>query len=182
MGIGVYISVETGFGADSVAILWEGMAKTGHISLGTANNIFSIALFIILLCIDRRYIGIGTILSPLVQSLVMDSLNLFSFPELPYVVRFVLMVVGIVILSVGSGAYAAADLGCGAYIGMTLALSAKTGKTVSFVKIFLDFITLVGAIFLGVIPSFGPVISLLISGPIVDFTLNKIKKRELNVS
>ncbi|EOZ5987573.1 YitT family protein [Enterococcus faecium] len=178
MGIGVYVSVETKFGADSVAILWEGMAKTGSITLGMANNIFSITLFIILICIDRRYIGVGTIISPLVQSAVMDGLSRFQFPELPYLIRFWLMVLGIIILSIGSGLYVAANLGCGAYIGLTLALSQKLKRTVSFMKMFLDFLTLMGAIFLGVIPSYGPVVSLFISGPIVDIVLNKLKNLE----
>ena len=38
MGIGVSIACASGFGADSVALLWEGMSQYFHISVGNARQ------------------------------------------------------------------------------------------------------------------------------------------------
>lgn len=175
MGIGAYLSNLSGFGGDSVAVLWLGMAKKWNITQGMANNIFNALLLTFLFFKDRKYIGIGTVVSPLVQSFTMDILGIFLIPIQNTVINFFLMTVGIIILSIGCGVYAVANLGLGAYIGMVMSISKQTNKSVSFIKISADFVTLMIALYLGAKASLGPIFNLLISGPIMDKTINILK-------
>lgn len=174
MGLGSQIAIETKFGADSVAMIWIGLSKTFGWTLGTANNVFSITFLIIVLILDWHYIGLGTIISPLIESCVVDILPSGYLSKSCFIIKLIFMLNGIVILSIGCGMYSAANLGCGTFIGTVFSIHERLNWKVSIVMFTLESLLLVLAFFLGAPLTIGPIINTILSGPIVEKTVKTI--------
>ncbi|EOZ5987583.1 YitT family protein [Enterococcus faecium] len=169
-GIGATLAIKSSFGADSVALFWESLNLKFGVSIGTASYIFSLFFLILVFVIDKKYIGAGTVLSPIIQGITMDLVEIHtSIPE-NFLLKIIFMVLGIVILAIGCGTYAFANLGCGSYLGVILAGNKKWGCSITSIKWILDVILIISSMILGVFPSLGPVISVLISGFIIEIT------------
>lgn len=176
MGIGAQVAVETGLGADAIAMTWIALSNVFGWSLGTANNVFSFIFLLVVLLVDWRFIGIGTIISPLVQSSVIDLLPTGYMTSLPLWIKLVVMALGIIVLSVGCGMYAAANLGCGTFIGAVMALNARFHWRISLVMILLEVGLFVIAALAGAPITIGPIASAVASGPITDITVSYTNK------
>ena len=85
-------------------------------------------------------------------------------------------VVGIALIAMGCAVYALAELGVGPYIAATLALHEKFKTSIPRNKFFIDASCVITAAILGQWPTIGPVVSLLISGIIMDQTMVILKK------
>ena len=85
-------------------------------------------------------------------------------------------VVGIALIAMGCAVYALAELGVGPYIAATLALHEKFKTSIPKNKFFIDASCVITAAILGQWPTIGPVVSLLISGIIMDQTMVILKK------
>ena len=129
-----------------------------------------------MLFLNRKMIGIGTLISPVVQSFTMEILDSISIHSNSVILNLCLMFLGIVIISVGCALYSNADLGCSPYIGAIQAITHKTKIGVGWIKTMFDGGCLIGAIILSKYPSIGPVVSVLISGYVMQVTENSIKK------
>lgn len=170
MGVGVALAAASTFGADSVALLWEGMHLSMGISLGTANLVFSFLFLIAVVLVDRRQIGIGTIVSPIIQGIVIDICGLFFHEFIGITWQLIACVIGIVIIAIGSGIYASADIGKGPYIGITFAVEKKYSLNLTKFRILLDIVCLCLGILLGAKLSIGPVLSILLMGIITEYS------------
>lgn len=84
--------------------------------------------------------------------------------------NMLIMLVGIVLFAVGTGLYAAADLGRGSYEAVTFALAEKNHWQVKKVRMILDAAMVVIGVILG--GKFGvcTVVTVIVSGPIIQFT------------
>lgn len=184
MGVGVVLATVTQMGADSVALLWEGVHIRFHISLGMANYVFTGFFLILVLLIDRKQVGIGTILSPLIQGMVMDMIIRFIPQFDSFFIRLSVMIIGIIILAIGSGISAAANLGKSPYVGFTFAINKRYNYSITFSRVILDALCLILGLLLGARLSIGPIISVFIIGPITALSFRKISEiynfKELN--
>ena len=86
------------------------------------------------------------------------------------------MLVGIVLFAVGTGLYAAADLGRGSYEAVTFALAEKNHWQVKVVRMILDAAMVVIGVILG--GKFGvcTVVTVIVSGPIIQFPVGRAKR------
>lgn len=179
MGVGTQLAVKSGFGADTVALFWEGLTLKFNITLAAANLYFSIILLLFVVVLDRKMIGVGTIISPLVQSYTMQLLETVSFHTSTVIINVMVMILGIVIISIGCDLYSNAELGCSPYIGIIQAITHKTGITVGWIKTIADGSCLLGALALGKMPAIGAVFSVLISGYVMDKSERFIKRYQM---
>ena len=122
---GITLALYAGFGGATLAVLWQGIAKTFHISIGTAS--FVVAL-------------------------------------------------GMILFAVGTGLYASASLGRGSYEAVTFALAEKNHWQIKFVRMALDILVVVTGVLFG--GKFGvcTLITVIISGPIIQFVNAKAKQ------
>lgn len=174
MGLGASLAIKSSLGADTVALLWEGMNNTFSISLGTSNLIFSLVLLVLVYIVDKSYIGIGTIISPVIQSTTMDFLDVALIIPSSDFYKVIFMFAGIVILAVGCGVYGVSKCGCGSFMGAVFAISGKKKISITVVKLSFDSVCLILALLFGAYPSIGTIINLLTSGYIIDKTVEKI--------
>ena len=163
-------------GADVVVLVWEGLNRTFGVSMATGNIIVSLVFLAITLSINWRYIGFGTVVGMFLQSFFIDLFNFSAIAEMDIAVKVVAMVVGIALIAMGCAVYALAELGVGPYIAATLALHEKFKTSIPKNKFFIDASCVITAAILGQWPTIGPVVSLLISGVIMDQTMVILKK------
>ncbi len=69
---GITLAMYAGFGSATLAVLWQGISKTFHISIGMASLIVAIIMIIFVLFYDRSQVHIGTVLYQIVYSLCVD--------------------------------------------------------------------------------------------------------------
>ena len=91
--------------ADHIEVLWQGIARTFHISIGTASFVVALGMILLVLIYDKSQIHIGTVLYQIVYSTCVD------------------------LFAVGAGLYASAFLDRGSYEAVTFALAEEiTGR------------------------------------------------------
>ena len=182
MGCGIAFEAKSNFGLDALSLFNEGMGKLFGVPLGTASQIFVVTIIVILFFIDRKRVGIGSVVNGV---LVGASANFFmplvSQLDDNTLLKVLALIIGILLVSVGIGVYVSAGLGEGGVDAWMMFVSDKLKKEVRFVRIAMDgFLIVIGALLGGSI-GLGTLISMLLYGPIIQFTLNTMNRlRERN--
>lgn len=187
-GVGISISVTSKMNGDAVVYLWNSLSLKYHISIEEANYLFTIILLLLVLCLNYRKIGIGTILIPFFQNLgifftdfLIKNISI-GFPSI------VTLIIGVIILSIGYGIVTYAQLGLNVYLALALAISEKFDKEYGIIILIMDFISYLFAWIICKKASLGPLIAVFISGPIISISnkilifLNKEINNEDNIS
>ena len=173
---GITLALYAGFGGATLAVLWQGISRTFHISIGMASLIVAIVMIVFAFFYDRSQIHIGTILYQIVYSLCVDLFANAHVYSTHLWVNALIMLLGVMLFAVGTGFYAAASLGRGSYEALTFSLAEKNGWQVKTVRMILDLVMVVAGVLLG--GKFGvcTIVTILISGPMIQFTAVKAKK------
>ena len=171
VGIGVGICITTELVADALGALWEGLATRLPISVGQASLVVTVVCVIMVLLINPRHLGIGTLLNPLVTSLTTDFIILRIPTSDNPVVKMILLVIGILLIAIGSGIAAAANRSKEGYIALNLALAEKFSGDIAQTRFLMDLICFVGGMILGGKIMIGPVIGILMIGFVFKQTL-----------
>lgn len=173
---GITLALYAGFGGATLAVLWQGISISFHISIGMASMIVAIIMIIFTFFYDRSQIHIGTILYQIVYSLCVDlfaNMHVYS----TYVwVNALIMLMGVMLFAIGTGIYAAASLGRGSYEAVTFSFAEKNGWQVKVVRMVLDIMMVIVGVILG--GKFGvcTIVTIIISGPVIQFTASKTKQ------
>lgn len=122
---GITLALYAGFGGATLAVLWQGIARTFHISIGTASFVVALGMILFALIYDKSQIHIGTVLYQIVYSTCVDLFaNCHIYSTYKWI-NFLIMLLGVVLFAVGTGLYASASLGRGSYEAVTFALAEK---------------------------------------------------------
>ena len=186
---GITLALYAGFGGATLAVLWQGIARTFHISIGTASFVVALGMILFALIYDKSQIHIGTVLYQIVYSTCVDlfanchiystCVDLFANCHIYSTykwINFLIMLLGVVLFAVGTGLYASASLGRGSYEAVTFALAEKNHWQIKFVRMALDILVVVTGVLFG--GKFGvcTLITVIISGPIIQFVNAKAKQ------
>ena len=87
-----------------------------------------------------------------------------------------LLLLGVLLFAVGTGFYAAASLGRGSYEALTFSLAEKNGWQVKTVRMILDIVMVLTGVLLGGKFGICTIVTIIISGPVIQFTASKTKK------
>lgn len=181
LGTSLFYSAD--LGSSAMATFCDGLHLLIHTSYGNANTIANAVLLIVLFAMDRKYIGIGTILcvftiGPWVN-LFMSLLSPFAFAQTNMVIRVLLTIAGASLMGVGLGIYMAVNRGFGALEGIVKYLCNKFKLEVKTVKIFQDAILVLGGILLGAQWGIGTIVGIFLCGPVLQRS-NQIFSTVLN--
>ena len=177
MGISIDLFVKAGLGLDSLSLFQAGLGNVFHISLGAASISIMLLVLIVLLFIDRRRVGAGTIINSL---LVGTSINFFSpiigtetsgMPE-----QVLCLAAGLILMGAGIGTYVAAGIGEAGMDALMMYLSGRLNKNVNITRIVIDIILSVTGFILGGRLGVATVISMLLNGQIIQITLKIFEK------
>lgn len=175
MGISIDLFVQAGFGLDPLSLFQAGLGGVLHLSLGTTSQLLMISILILLFFLDRKRIGIGTILNSI---LVGTFINLFS----PIIctgggnaaAHILCLLAGLIFMGAGIGLYVAAGLGEAGMDALMIYLSQKLKKNVNTTRRVMDIILAATGFLLGGKMGAATVISMLVNGSIIQFTIELI--------
>lgn len=173
---GITLALYAGFGGATLAVLWQGISKTAHISIGMASFLVALGMILFVLIYDRSQIHIGTIIYQIVYSGCVDLFaNCHRYSSHMWM-NFMIMLVGVGLFAVGTGLYASASLGRGSYEAVTFALAEKNKWQVKVVRMISDILVVVIGVLLGGRFGICTIVTVLISGPIIQFVNEKVKQ------
>ena len=173
---GITLALYAGFGGATLAVLWQGISKTFHISIGMASFVVALVMILFAVIYDRKQIHIGTVLYQIVYSLCVDLFaNLHIYSRYMWI-NFFILLAGVILFAAGTGLYASTSLGRGSYEAVTFALAEKNNWQVKIVRMILDVVMVVTGVLLG--GSFGvcTIVTIIVSGPVIQFVNSGAKK------
>ncbi len=173
---GITLALYAGLGGATLAVLWQGISKTFHISIGMASLIVAIVMIVFAFFYDRSQIHIGTILYQIVYSFCVDLFANAHVYSTHLWVNALIMLLGVMLFAVGTGFYAAVSLGRGSYEALTFSLAEKNGWQVKVVRMILDIVMVIAGVLLGGKFGICTIVTIIISGPVIQFTAGITKK------
>ena len=172
---GIDLAINAGFGGATLAILWQGLSNVFPITIGQSSIIIAVAMVLFCWFYDRKQIHVGTLVYQLVYGFCIDIFEPYLIYSDNRMINFLLMLLGITFLSLGSALYSIADLGRGSYEAMTFALVNRRGWKISYTRIGLDIICVVTGFALGGKVGLCTIATILISGPLLQLFLKMCK-------
>ena len=166
-GLGETLLITAGVGVSPWTVLAQGLSfKTGY-SIGLTTFFVSIGVLCLWIPL-RQKPGVGTILNTIIVSIVMDvSLPYLPAPEL-LVFQILQVIIGVVIVGLGSGFYLIANLGPGSRDGLMTGLQKKTNLPISLIRAILEISAVTVGWYLGGIVGIGTIVFALVIGPFVS--------------
>lgn len=176
VGLGVVLTTLSGLGPDPFSYTWIGIQNTFGVTMGQANYIFSALMLLVPLIFNRKLINIGTILSPIGIGLVVDTFLKLDLVLDSQFIKIVVFLLGVIIFTFGIATYILAEMGVSAYDAIILVLKDKAKIQIATSRIIVDGLLYLLAVLLGAPLMIGPIIFVIITGPILQFFLGKIPK------
>ena len=171
-GLGVALLVVSKMGTAPWDVLHQGLASRFNIELGLVMNI--VGLLVLPLWIPlRQRIGLGTILNTLEIGLVVDLVKPHLSTPGALGLRVLMMVLGVVLIAIGSGVYIGSGLGPGPRDGIMTGLKAL-GMSVRMGRTLVEITTLALGLMLGGTAGLGTLVFLVGIGPLVQFVLERV--------
>lgn len=169
-GFGITLFLKAGFGVDPISTLLLGILNFLPIRFGTASQGFNVVVLVVVFLLDRRKIGWGSLINALSVGFFINLCSQLSVINL-ISNSYILVVVGPILLGIGTGIYLEANLGCGALEGLMMILSEKTKISVKYIRMGLDLLLVLSGFLLGSPVGFGTIIGVLVIGPAIEYTL-----------
>lgn len=181
MGASIDLFVQADFGLDPLSLFQAGLGRVLHLSLGTTSHVLMISIIILLFFIDRKRIGIGSILnSVLVGAFIKWFSPVICTGGGTAAGRFLCLLAGLILMGVGIGTYVAAGLGEAGMDAMMMYLSGKLKKNVNVTRITIDILLSITGFLLGGKLGGATVVSMLVNGYMIQFTIELIGRFRRN--
>jgi len=166
-GLGESLLVTANIGGGPWLVLHQGVSfKTGY-TIGITTFIISIIVLFIWIPLKQKP-GIGTILNVIIIAIVIDlSLTHLPYPEI-FILQFLQVIMGVLLVGLGSSFYLIANLGPGARDGLMTGTQKITKLSFSLTRTLIEFSVLALGWYLGGIVGIGTVIYALGIGPFVS--------------
>lgn len=173
--LGVTLFLQTNLGSDPFnvfvqglfrAIPWPGWAAMTH---GRVHLLVSLIITVVLLVVDRSYVGVGTVLCMALGGPIIDVYTLWLSPflneKLPLAARVPLLAVGCVILAFGMTIVIRSQAGTGPNDLVAVVLSDKSGKPFGPVRIGVDLTFALAGFAMGGVVGAGTILCAFLVGP-----------------
>ena len=166
-GLGETLLITAGVGVSPWTVLAQGISfKTGY-SIGLTTFFVSIGVLCLWIPL-RQKPGVGTILNTIIVSIVIDvSLPYLPAPEL-LVFQILQVIIGVVIVGLGSGFYLIANLGPGSRDGLMPGLQKITNLSIALIRAIIEISAVIVGWYLGGVVGIGTVVFALGIGPFVS--------------
>jgi len=174
-GFGEGLLIISTIGASPWNVLHQGLTLNLGLTVGTWAFLVSLLVLLLWLFLDEK-IGMGTILNFIIIAIMIDlTIYFFKAPEL-WVNQFLLCVISVLIVGLGSGIYLIARLGPGPRDGLMTGLQKKTGFSIAVIRGAIEVLVVSGGWLLGGTVGVGTLLYALGIGPAVALGLNMVQK------
>jgi|TARA_B110000261_G_C12968201_1_gene311362 uncharacterized membrane protein YczE len=177
-GFGEGLLIISTIGASPWNVLHQGLALNLGLSVGSWAFLISLIVLLLWFFLDEK-IGMGTILNFIIIAIMIDmTIYFFKAPEL-WINQFLLCIVSVLMVGLGSGIYLIARLGPGPRDGLMTGLQKKTGFSIALIRGTIEIIVVSCGWLLGGTIGVGTVLYALGIGPAVAFGLIIVKKSSI---
>lgn len=173
LGVGMYI--KSGFGLDAFSVFYQGVSEVIHVTLGRALQICLALLIITAFFIDRKVLGIGTLMHAFLLGAFIDLIKIPLPAPQSSAIAGVYLIAGVLLEGIGMGIYISTGLGAGAVDAFMLILYKRIKKSLKWARIGVDCLLAVSGFFLGGSLGIGTVAGVVCIGPVIEFTLKILK-------
>lgn len=185
---GTVMTINGNLGLQPWDVFHQGVSKILNITMGQASIIVS-AVIIIVDYIAGEKIGWGTISNMFVIGIFMDIFMLNHLLPVFHneILRVISIMIGMLLMSIGSYMYIGVGLGSGPRDGLMVALTKKTKKSVLIVRTVIELSVLIVGYIMGGSAGIGTIIMVSLIGyfiqrvfKIFKFDVNKVQHRFIN--
>lgn len=181
---------EGNVGLDPFTAMNTGLAAKFGTGLGNAQLMANLVIFIFILILDRRKIGIGTILNMTLVGYEIQWLSAVYKMILPNTVNVFTtvtdLIIGLLLFTLGSSLYMGANLGVAPYDAIAPIASTRLHIKYRSARITQDVVFMATAFFVGGAVGFATIIVAFFTGPLIaywdDHVSEKIKQGITNFS
>ena len=174
-GLGEGLLLVSTTGNSPWSVLAEGVSKLTGITIGTSTFMISVIVLSFWIFLKQKP-GIGTILNIIVVAGVIDLTLNFVDPPTSILSKYILAIVSVLLVGLGSGIYLVANLGPGPRDGLMTGLTKATGFPIAFVRASLEITVVLLGWYLGGTVGIGTLIFAFGIGPAVSAGLYLVNK------
>jgi uncharacterized membrane protein YczE len=172
-GAGIALQVRAGLGLDPWDVFHEGVADRTGLSFGTVLGLTGALVMLAWIPLRQRP-GLGTVSNVVVIAVSVDAM-LAVLPEAgSSAVGLAMLLAGVALGGVASGAYIGAGLGPGPRDGLMTGLVGRTGRSIRPVRTSLELTVLAAGAALGGTVGLGTVVYALSIGPLIGVMLPRL--------
>ena len=177
-GLGEGLLLISTIGASPWNVLHQGLALNLGLSVGTWAFLIGLVVLSLWFFLDEK-IGMGTIINFIIVAIMIDlTVFIFEEPEI-WINQFLLCVISVLMVGMGSGIYLIARLGPGPRDGLMTGLQKKTGFSIALIRGAIEIIVVSCGWLLGGTVGVGTLLYAVGIGPVVAFSLNIVKKASI---
>ena len=173
--LGVTLFLQSDLGSDPFNVFVQGLFRgipwppLMEMTHGRTHLLVSLVILLVLLAVDRSYVGIGTVLCMALGGPIIDVYTLWLSPVihggLPLPLRLALLVAGCVILAFGMTIVIRSQAGTGPNDLVAVVLSDKSGKPFGPVRVGVDLSFAAIGFLLGGVVGVGTLVCAFLVGP-----------------
>lgn len=184
-GVSVGIIQKSNLGTDPFSSFTTGLSNLMNIRFGIFYTIICTIILIGVFILDKHYIGIATILNLFLIGIIADVTRGILEKVIisdAYIIRIIILLIGIVIMCFSASLYFTADLGISAYDSISKIISDKTNIRFKICRVTTDLIcVIIGFLFKAEV-GIGTVITAFFMGPLITYFNVKFSEPILNVN
>jgi len=174
-GLGITLFLQSHLGPPPWDVFHKGVSEKTDLSIGVV--IIGTGVLLLLFWIPlRQRPGIGTILNAIEIGIVVNLTKTFVGEPDNVLVRFSMLLAGLVVIAFGSALYIGAGLGPGPRDGLMMGL-AERGVSVRLARTTLEIIVVIAGVLLGGSVGVGTVVFAIGIGPLVQWLLPRFDTR-----
>ena len=174
-GLGEGLLILSTTGNSPWSVLAEGISLNSNLSIGAATFFVSVGVLFLWIFLKQKP-GLGTIFNIIVIAAMIDfTLNYFQPPS-SLLTKYLLSVLSVILVGLGSGIYLVANLGPGPRDGLMTGLTKTTNLPIALVRAFLEITVVIIGWYLGGTVGVGTLIFAFGIGPCVALGLFLVGK------
>ena len=174
-GLGEGLLILSTTGNSPWSVLAEGISLNSSLSIGAATFFVSVGVLFLWIFLKQKP-GLGTIFNIIVIAAMIDfTLNYFQTPSSIFI-KYLLAVLAVILVGLGSGIYLVANLGPGPRDGLMTGLTKTTNLPIALVRAFLEITVVIIGWYLGGTVGVGTLIFAFGIGPCVALGLFLVGK------
>jgi len=174
-GLGEGLLILSTTGNSPWSVLAEGISLNSSLSIGAATFFVSVGVLFLWIFLKQKP-GLGTIFNIIVIAAMIDfTLNYFQPPSSLFI-KYLLAVLAVILVGLGSGIYLVANLGPGPRDGLMTGLTKTTNLPIALVRAFLEITVVIIGWYLGGTVGVGTLIFAFGIGPCVALGLFLVDK------
>jgi len=176
-GLGEALLIVSNLGVTPWTVFAEGVAKNFDLSIGLATFLVSISILILWVPLKQK-IGIGTISNAIIIAFTID-LFVYLLPlSKNTFLSIIEMIIGILLVGIGSGIYLITNLGPGTRDGLMKGISENFQKPIYLIRLSIEIVVVILGWILGGTVGLGTLMFAVLIGPIISVSLIVIKRSD----